>query len=67
MSAKLDRLAGEVGAAVVIFDEDRDDRYQYSPPGWASTRMNRTWRFIQRFRSSIWWARGSAAPNTAAF
>ena len=24
-----DRLAGEVGAVVVIFDEDRDDRYQY--------------------------------------
>jgi hypothetical protein len=24
-----DRLAGEVGALVVIFDEDRDDRYQY--------------------------------------
>ena len=26
---QLDRLAGEVGAVVVIFDEDRDDRYQY--------------------------------------
>jgi hypothetical protein len=26
---KADRLAGEVGAVVVIFDEDRDDRYQY--------------------------------------
>ena len=26
---QLDRIAGEVGAAVVIFDEDRDDRYQY--------------------------------------
>ena len=24
-----DRLAGEVGSVVVIFDEDRDDRYQY--------------------------------------
>jgi hypothetical protein len=24
-----DRLAGEVGAVVVIFDEDREDRYQY--------------------------------------
>ncbi len=24
-----DRLAGEVGAVVVIFDEDRDDQYQY--------------------------------------
>jgi hypothetical protein len=24
-----DRLAGEAGAVVVIFDEDRDDRYQY--------------------------------------
>jgi hypothetical protein len=24
-----DRLAGEVGAVVLIFDEDRDDRYQY--------------------------------------
>ncbi|HXP84948.1 MAG TPA: hypothetical protein VN841_09520 [Bryobacteraceae bacterium] len=24
-----DRLAGEVGALVVIFDEDREDRYQY--------------------------------------
>src|SRR5258706_14832377 len=24
-----DRLAGEVGAGVVIFDEDREDRYQY--------------------------------------
>jgi hypothetical protein len=24
-----DRLAGEVGAVVVIFDEDRDDHYQY--------------------------------------
>ncbi len=26
---KADRLAGEVGAVVVIFDEDLDDRYQY--------------------------------------
>jgi hypothetical protein len=26
---QLDRIAGEVGAAVVIFDEDRDDRYGY--------------------------------------
>jgi hypothetical protein len=26
---KADRLAGEVGAVVVIFDEDRDDRYPY--------------------------------------
>ena len=26
---QLDRIAGEVGAAVVIFDEDRDDRYPY--------------------------------------
>ncbi|HEV2688482.1 MAG TPA: hypothetical protein VGV35_08000 [Bryobacteraceae bacterium] len=26
---QLDRIAGEVGAAVVIFDEDREDRYQY--------------------------------------
>ncbi len=24
-----DRLAGEVGAVIVIFDEDREDRYQY--------------------------------------
>ena len=26
---QLDRIAGEVGAAIVIFDEDRDDRYPY--------------------------------------
>ncbi len=26
---QLDRIAGEVGAAVVIFDEDPGDRYQY--------------------------------------
>ena len=26
---QLDRIAGEVGAAIVIFDEDREDRYQY--------------------------------------
>jgi hypothetical protein len=26
---KADRLAGEVGAVVVIFDEDHEDRYQY--------------------------------------
>jgi hypothetical protein len=26
---QLDRVAGEVGATVVIFDEDPDDRYQY--------------------------------------
>ena len=26
---KADRLAGEVGAVVVIFDEDREDRYRY--------------------------------------
>lgn len=26
---KADRLAGEVGAVVVIFDEDREDHYQY--------------------------------------
>ena len=26
---QLDRIAGEVGAAVVIFDEDPEDRYQY--------------------------------------
>lgn len=26
---QLDRIAGDVGAAVVIFDEDRDERYQY--------------------------------------
>ena len=26
---QLDRIAGEVGAAIVIFDEDRDDRYRY--------------------------------------
>jgi hypothetical protein len=26
---KADRLAGEVGAVVVVFDEDREDRYQY--------------------------------------
>jgi hypothetical protein len=26
---QLDRIAGEVGATVVIFDEDPDDRYQY--------------------------------------
>jgi len=26
---QLDRIAGQVGAAVVIFDEDRNERYQY--------------------------------------
>ncbi|HYL77262.1 MAG TPA: hypothetical protein VEU96_23815 [Bryobacteraceae bacterium] len=26
---QLDRIAGEVGAVVMIFDEDREDRYQY--------------------------------------
>jgi hypothetical protein len=26
---QLDRISGEVGASVVIFDEDREDRYQY--------------------------------------
>ena len=26
---QLDRIAGDVGAVVVIFDEDRDDRYRY--------------------------------------
>jgi len=26
---QLDRIAGDVGAVVVIFDEDHDDRYQY--------------------------------------
>ncbi|MEO7141884.1 MAG: hypothetical protein ABI165_00100 [Bryobacteraceae bacterium] len=26
---QVDKLAGEVGAVVVIFDEDREDRYQY--------------------------------------
>jgi hypothetical protein len=26
---QLDKVAGNVGAVVVIFDEDRDDRYQY--------------------------------------
>jgi hypothetical protein len=26
---QLDRIAGEVGAVVVIFDQDREDRYQY--------------------------------------
>jgi hypothetical protein len=26
---QLDRITGEVGAAIVIFDEDRDDRYPY--------------------------------------
>lgn len=26
---QLDRVAGEVGAVVMIFDEDREDRYQY--------------------------------------
>jgi hypothetical protein len=26
---QLDRIAGEVGAVVVVFDEDREDRYQY--------------------------------------
>ena len=26
---QLDKLAGEVGAVVVVFDEDHDDRYQY--------------------------------------
>ncbi len=26
---QLDRITGEVGAAVVIFDEDAGDRYQY--------------------------------------
>ncbi|HYL37217.1 MAG TPA: hypothetical protein VEV17_14970 [Bryobacteraceae bacterium] len=26
---QLDRIAGEVGALVVIFDQDREDRYQY--------------------------------------
>lgn len=26
---QLDKVAGEVGAVVVIFDEDREDRYQY--------------------------------------
>ncbi len=26
---QLDRIAGEVGAAIVIFDDDRDDRYPY--------------------------------------
>ena len=26
---QLDKVAGEVGAVVVVFDQDRDDRYQY--------------------------------------
>ena len=26
---QLDRISGEVGAIIVIFDEDRDDRYHY--------------------------------------
>src|SRR3984957_3590744 len=34
-----DRLAGEVGAVVLIFDEDRDARYQYLTP-WLGEHQN---------------------------
>lgn len=62
-----DRLAGEVGAVVVIFDEDRDDRYQYLTT-WLGEHQNESDMafFIPPSPSTTSWAPGSAAPNTEA-
>jgi hypothetical protein len=60
------KMRGEVGAVVVIFDEDRDNRYPYMTTWPARTRTNRTWRSTRPSRSTTWSAPALAAPNTAA-
>ena len=62
------RVAGEVGSVVVIFDEDRDDRYPYLTT-WLGEHQNES---DMAFYSTdpfenIWWGRASGAPSTAAF
>ena len=54
------KIQGEVGSVIVIFDEDRDNRTLTRPPGSEKTRTSRTWRSIRPSRSTIWWARDRA-------
>jgi len=56
---KADRLAGEVGAVVVIFDDDPEDHYQYLTT-WLGEHQNESdMAFTRLFRSITWWVRVS--------
>ena len=53
---------------VVIFDEDRDDRYPYLTTWLGENQNESDMAFYSTVsRSTIWWGRGSAAASTAAF
>jgi hypothetical protein len=52
---QFERVSGDVGAVVVIFDEDPENRYTYLT----------TWRSTRRRRSITWWVLALAAPSTA--
>jgi hypothetical protein len=60
------KIQGEVGSVVVIFDEDRDNRYPYTTTWLVRIRTNRTWRSTRPSRSTTG-GPGSARRNTAAF
>ena len=62
---QLDRITGEVGAAIVIFDEDRDDRYPYLTT-WLGEHQNESdMAFYSTPPFDHLVAPVSAAPNTA--
>ncbi len=63
---KADRLAGEVGAVVVIFDEDREDRYQYLTT-WLGEHQNESdMAFYSTYPFDNIVGPGSGARSTAA-
>ena len=68
MCAKRTGWRAKSASVVVIFDEDRDDRYQYLTT-WLGEHQNESdMAFYSTFPfDNIWSARASAAPNTAGF
>ena len=62
---QLDRIAGEVGATVVIFDEDPEDRYQYLTT-WLGEHQNESdMAFYSTHPFQHLVGPGSGAPNMA--
>ena len=66
LCAQFRKVQGDVGSVIVIFDEDRDDRYPYMTT-WLGEHQNESdMAFYSTIPSTTWWVRESAAANMAA-
>ncbi len=59
------KVSGEVGSVVVVFDEDRENRYTYLTTWLGENQNESDMAFYSTQPFETWWVRGSDAPSTA--